>query len=352
MFRSSLRPSSRSLPSNDLQTRAGVIALDAMGGDNAPEVAIEGAVRAVRAGFSVLLVGDEARLRPLMPRGVSIPIRHAPEVIGMNEPPVAAVRRKRQASISLALKAVADGEAVAAVTCGSTGAAMAASVFSLGRIPGVSRPGVCAVVPRVDGGQLVLLDLGANVDCRPEHLARFALMGHSFAAASQALERPRIGLLSNGHEAGKGNEQVRAAAGLIAALPVNFVGHIEPTEAFRGGCDVLICDGFVGNIMLKTVEATAEVVARLLREEILRDATGRLGGWLLSEALKRFRKRTDYAEFGGGLLLGVRGVVVVGHGRSDSSAVLGAIHRACQHAAQDIPVRLEQTMAAVESEGG
>ena len=316
-----------------------------MGGDNAPEATIAGAVRAVRAGFSVLLVGDEAQLRPKIPRGVSLPILHAPEVISMDEPPVSAVRRKTGASVSVALQAVAEGRAAAAVTCGSTGAAMAAALFRLGRISGVRRPGVSAVVPRVDGGQLVLLDLGANVDCRPDHLARFALMGHSYAVAAQGLERPRIGLLSNGHEAGKGNDQVRAAESLIAELPVHFIGQIEPTEAFRGGCDVLVCDGFVGNIMLKTVESTAEVVSRLLKEEILRHASGRLGAWLLQGALKRFRKRTDYGEFGGGLLLGVKGVVVVGHGRSDSSAVFGAIHRARQLASQRIVAQLEETMA-------
>ena len=165
-----------------------------MGGDSAPEAIIAGAVRASRAGFSVLLVGDEAQLAPLIPRGVSLPIQHAAEVIGMDESPVAAVRRKKGASISVALQAVAEGRAVGAVSCGSTGAAMAAALFRLGRIPGVSRPGVSAVVPRVDGGQLVLLDLGANVDCRPEHLARFALMGHCYAVAGQGLTAPRIGL--------------------------------------------------------------------------------------------------------------------------------------------------------------
>ncbi len=334
------------------QSRSGVIALDAMGGDRAPVACIDGAVRAVRAGFSVLLVGDEARLAPLLPRGVALPILHAPEVIGMEESPVSAVRRKPGASISVALQAVAEGRAVAAVTCGSTGAAMAASLFRLGRIPGVSRPGVSAVVPRVDGGQLVLLDLGANVDCKPEYLARFALMGHCYALAGQGLQAPRVGLLSNGHEPGKGNEQVRAAEALIRELPVNFIGQIEPTEAFRGGCDVLVCDGFVGNVMLKTVESTAEVVSRLLKEEILRYTAGRLGAWLLQGALGRFRKRTDYAEFGGGLLLGVRGVVVVGHGRSDGGAVFGAIQRASLLAGSGIIGELERTMASAGAGGG
>ncbi len=323
-----------------------------MGGDHAPDAIVAGAVRAVRAGFSVLLVGDEAQLAPLIPRGVSLPIQHAAEVIGMDESPVAAVRRKKDASVSVALQAVAEGRAAGAVSCGSTGAAMAAALFRLGRIPGVSRPGVSAVVPRVDGGQLVLLDLGANVDCRPEHLARFALMGHCYAVAGQGIEAPRIGLLSNGHEAGKGNEQVRGAERLIRALPVNFIGQIEPTEAFRGGCDVLVCDGFVGNVMLKTVESTAEVVSRLLKEEIVRYTAGRLGAWLLQGALRRFRKRTDYAEFGGGLLLGVKGVVVIGHGRSDSGAVFGAIQQASQLASHGIVAQLEQTMAAASAAEG
>ena len=319
------------------------VALDVMGGDHAPEALVDGAVMAARQGCSVLLVGDAAAIRAQMPADIELPVIDAPDVVGMDEAPAAAVRRKPEASINRAVGAIPGGEACAAVCCGNTGAAMAASLFGLGRLPGVQRPAVTSVVPRTDGGRLVLLDLGANVDCRPEHLAQFALMGHAFARGVLGQSRPAVGLLSNGSEAGKGNELVRAASALVEALPINYVGNIEPLEAFRGGCDVLVCDGFVGNVMLKTAEATAEVVGALLKEEILRDLSGKAGAWLLQGAFRRFRDRTDYAAVGGALLLGVNGVVVVGHGRSDARAVASAI-RFAHHCAAE---RLHQRLAAL-----
>lgn len=316
-----------------------------MGGDHAPEVTLAGAVAAARAGLSVLLVGDEAMIRPQLPRGLDLQIRHAPEVIGMGDAPVAAVRQHPGASLCQAVQAVSEGQAAAAVSCGNTGAVMAAAVILCGRMARVRRPCLTTVIPRSDGGQLVLLDLGANVDCQPRHIAQFAQLGHGYASLALDLPRPRIGLLSNGDEPGKGNEQVRAAEALIAKLPLNFVGQIEPPVALGGGCDVLVCDGFVGNVMLKTVEATAEVVGSLLREELLRQPLDRLGAWLLRGALARFRKRINYGAFGGGMLLGIEGVVIVGHGRSDAGAVCGALLRADQYTRQGLLPRLHEVLA-------
>lgn len=302
------------------------IALDVFGGDRAPDVVLEGALLAHRQGIPLVLVGDAGRLRGKVPRGVEVV--HAPEVVGMDDPASTPIRRKPGASIRRIFELVRDDVASAAVTCGNSGAAMASALYVLGTIPGVDRPPLATVVPRRDGGQLVLLDLGANVDCKPELLAQFAVLGDAYARAVLGVTDPRVGLLANGEERGKGNTQVRAAWPEVDALGLNFIGNVEPLGALRGDCDVLVCDGFVGNVMLKTVEGTVEVVARVLKEEILRRPTARLGGWLLGGAWRRFRQRTTYDAVGGALLIGVNGVAVVGHGRADGRAVASAVRYA------------------------
>lgn len=308
------------------------VALDAFGGDRAPEVVVAGAEIAVRQGIPVVLVGDGNRLRGRVPHGVSVV--HAPEVVGMDEPASTPLRKKPNASIRRIFELVRDGQAVGAVTCGHSGAAMASALYVLGAVAGVERPPLATVVPRRDGGQLVLVDLGANVDCKPHHLAQFAVLGEAYARAVLGIERPRVGLLANGEERGKGNTQVRAAWPEVEALPLNFVGNVEPLGALRGECDVLVCDGFVGNVMLKTVEGTVEVVGRVLRDEIRRRPGAQLGAWLLQGAIRRFRQRTAYDAVGGALLLGVQGVAVVGHGRADARAVASAVRyaRSCADA--------------------
>ncbi|RME24890.1 MAG: phosphate acyltransferase PlsX [Deltaproteobacteria bacterium] len=324
-----------------------MIALDAMGGDHAPDAMVAGAARAVRAGLRVLLVGDADRLRPLVPAGVDIPIHHCPTAVAMGERrPTQAVRASPAPSVAVTMRLVAEGRAAAGVSCGHTGATMAAALFSLGRLPGVERPAITMVVPRADGGELTILDLGANVDCRPAHLAQFAVMGSAFTRRVRAVERPRVGLLSNGEEPGKGDERVQKAGPLVAATGVHFVGNIEPTAAFGGGCDVLVCDGFVGNIMLKTVEATAAVVTHIVREEILAHRSARAGAWLLRPALRRIRERTDASSLGGALLLGVDGVVVVGHGRSDAQAVSSAVRYAARCVEEGLVDGVREAMAA------
>lgn len=317
------------------------IALDAFGGDKAPEVILEGAALALAQGVPVLLVGDTDRLRGKVPRGAEVV--HAPEVVGMDEPATTPLRKKPNASIRRIFELLRDGSVQAAVTCGHSGAAMACALHVLGPLPGVDRPPLCTVVPRKDGGQLVLLDLGANVDCKPQHLAQFAVLGEAYARAVLKLPTPRVGLLANGEEQGKGNAQVRAAFSELDAIDFAFVGNVEPLGALRGECDVLVCDGFVGNVMLKTVEGTIEVAGHVLKEELRRRPDALLGRWLLAGAFRRFRQRTTYDSVGGALLLGVDGVAVVGHGRADARAVASAMRyaRSCAAAGLVAAVRAD-----------
>jgi len=328
------------------------IALDAMGGDHAPSATVDGACRAVRDGINVVLVGDEKVLRRRIPKGVDIEIIHASEVVGMDEAPSSAVRSKKDASVRVAARAVAEGRASAVVSFGNTGALMAASLMELGRIDGVERPAVIATLPRSDDGQVVILDLGANVDCKPSHLAQFGVMGSVFAQNVLGLSQPRVGILSNGEEEGKGNEQVRAAIPVLAKMPIQFVGPVEPADALRGGCEVVVCDGFVGNVMLKSMEASIEIAGKVLREEILRRPGAKLGAKLLTGAFQRYRTRTSAGAVGGAFLLGVKGTVLVGHGRADEWAVNAAIHRAYvavqQDLTGDIGNAISVALAAVE----
>ncbi len=303
------------------------IALDAMGGDNAPDAPVQGALQYRE---SVLLVGRSSPLRALAP---ALPVLEASQVVEMEDKATAVLRSKPDASINVAIRALAEKRAAAVVSCGNSGAVMIAAIKGLGLLPHVERPALVTVVPRADGGEAVLLDLGANVDCKPELLAQFAVMGEAYARCVLDLQRPRVGLISNGEERSKGNAQVRAALPLVEDLPLDFVGPIEPFEAFHGAADVVVCDGFVGNVMLKTVEATVDVSVNLMQREIARMPHWRLSAHFMRSALRRFRARTNSSAYGGGQLLGVNGVVVVGHGRSDPDAVEAALkvaHRCVQ----------------------
>lgn len=297
-----------------------------MGGDHAPDVTVRAAVQCARQGIDVILVGDAPRLRELGADRKHISIEHAPDVVRMDEP-ATSVRRRPEASVRRAVELVAEGRACGVVSCGNSGALFVSALMGLRTMPGVERPGIATVLPRSDRGQLILLDAGANVDCKPELLASFATLGAAYASA-MGVARPRVGLLSNGHESTKGNAAVRAALPLIEALPLEVVGNVEPTEALAGHCDVLVCDGFVGNVLLKGVEAAAETVMALWREEVERRRSARLVAALLAGAFSRFRRRVAWNAYGGGLLLGVEGVVVVGHGRASADAIDAAVRMA------------------------
>ncbi|MEK7220356.1 MAG: phosphate acyltransferase PlsX [candidate division NC10 bacterium] len=311
------------------------VALDAMGGDRGPEVNIEGAVTAARQhGATVILVGVEdelqRHLRQHDTRGLPLTVRHAPEVVEMGESPMAALRRKKHSSIRIGLELVKRGEADAFVSAGNTGAVMATALVVLGPLPGVERPAIAVVVPTLTG-RAVLLDVGANVDCKARHLVQFAIMGNVYARDFLGLARPRVGLLSIGEEESKGNELTREAfKELEDEVSLNFIGNVEGRDVFNGTSDVIVCDGFTGNVALKISESVLETMFHLLREEIGKDLRGRAGSLLLLPAFKRFKRRVDPSEYGGAPLLGVNGVCVISHGRSTGKAIKNAVRVASE----------------------
>lgn len=334
------------------------VAVDAMGGDHAPGEVVAGAVQAARdLGAEILLTGDTATLSAeLRARdGETLPIEivDAPDVIGMDEAPGMAVRRKRNASIVRTMELVRDGRAAAAVSAGHTGAAMAAALFTLGRIPGVERPALAIIVPTL-AGEAVLLDVGANVDCKPHHLAQFALMGSVYAHRVIGIERPRVALLSNGEEATKGNEAAQRAGELLRGSALHFVGNVEGTGMLAGEADVIVCDGFVGNIVLKTGEGLAMMILSMLKDELIRSPHLVPILWLLAPRLRRFSKRLDYTEHGGAPLLGVNGACIIAHGRSKAKAIRSAIAAALAAARARIVEQIHSELSALEpaSAGG
>jgi glycerol-3-phosphate acyltransferase PlsX len=317
------------------------IAVDAMGGDNAPAEIVRGALRAVNEhGISVTLVGRtevvEAALRAAGGApGDAIAVVDAREVIEMGEHPASAVRAKRNSSLVSSCALVAAGEARAVVSAGNSGAMLAAALFTIKRIPGIARPAIGASFPSA-AGQTFILDVGANADCKPEWLAQFAVMGDVYARTMLGIEHPRIALLSNGEEAEKGSELVQAAHPLLAALPIHFVGNVEGKDIFRGGCDVVVTDGFTGNIALKVAEGVGDFLFASIGREARKTLGGKLGGALLKPKLRPLRDRVDYRKTGGALLLGVGGEVVIAHGRSDAEATMNAIRVAARAADQGV----------------
>lgn len=338
-----------SAPTNSAPVR---VAVDAMGGDFAPRAAVAGAwFAAVQDGTPILLIGRrdriERELARLGPPPDHLEIAHAADVVSMEET-ATAVRRKRQASVALCAEAVRDGRAQAMVTAGHTGAAMVAAKLLIGAIPGVDRPALAATFPNRHG-RTVVLDVGANVDSRPEHLRQFAVMGHFFAREVIGITRPRIGLLSIGEEQAKGSDLVREAFGAVAATGLNFVGNVEGRDVFNGECDVVVCDGFVGNVLLKAAESMAELIVGMMREELLRDSRTRLGGWLARPAFLNFKRRTDYTEYGAVPLLGVEGGCFIGHGRSNAKAIRNAIRRAVEFGQAGLTAKIRDKVAELHA---
>lgn len=305
-----------------------------MGSDGAPRPEVAGAIAAAREyGIRVLLVGQEAVLRPALAAAGgagraapgAIEIVDAPEVIRMDEKAVRAVRTKRKSSIHIAARLVREGEAVGLVSAGNTGAVMATAKMALGSLPVVQRPALAAVVPTAAGGAAVMLDVGANVDCRPEHLEQFAIMGEIYHRVILASARPRVGLLSIGEEEIKGNDLTRETFSLLRQLPMDFIGNVEGRDVYNGNVDVIVCDGFVGNVALKISEGLVETVRSLLKTSLQSTWASKLGYALSRGAYARFKRQLDYSEYGGAPLLGVRGVVIIAHGRSNAKAIQNAI---------------------------
>ncbi len=305
------------------------IAVDAMGGDYAPAHPVAGAVLAAREfGTRILLVGraDEVRaeLARHRPAGLPIEIIHASEVVGMDESPVNAFRRKKDSSIRVAAALVREGRALGVVSAGNTGAVMTTVKMICGVLEGVERPALCAVVPNLKGHS-VWLDVGANIDCRPEHLVQFAIMGHLYAREVLGVAIPRVGLMSIGEEDSKGNEVTREAFRVLKEAPLNFIGNVEGRDIFNGEADVIVCDGFIGNVSLKAVESAADAIVHFLKEEIGKSFRAKLGYLLARPAFRSFRKKVDYAEYGGVPLLGVRAAAIICHGGSSARAVKNAV---------------------------
>ena len=323
------------------------IAVDAMGGDHAPVVVVEGAMAAAREfGLEIILVGRQAEVQRELARhstdGVSISIVHAAEVIEMHEHTMA-VKEKKNNSMSVGMRLLKEGKADAFMSAGNSGAVMAAALFGLGRIRGIDRPALCTLYPAADK-PTVLLDLGANADPKPQHLLQNALMGSLYAEHVLGISRPRVGIVSNGEEADKGSMLVRDTYKLLQASTLNFVGNIEGKDVTRGVADVIVTDGFTGNVMLKLTEGIVSFLMKFLKRELTAGLSSKVGlilmipglivmlpgVFLMLPAILRLRKRMDYREYGAAPLLGVDGVVLIGHGRSDSRAIRGAIRTSMQ----------------------
>jgi glycerol-3-phosphate acyltransferase PlsX len=279
-------------------------------------------------------------------RHLPIKIVQASEAIGMDEKAVQAVRSKRDSSMRVGLKLVREGAAAGFMTAGNTGAAMATAKMVLGTLPGVDRPALVAVLPTSTGKPCLLLDVGANVDCKPKNLEQFAVMGEMYARAVLKVASPRVGLLSIGEEEGKGNELTRESFPLLKALPINFIGNVEGRDIFNGRADVIVCDGFVGNVALKTSEGIGRFVRDVLRESLNRTVTAQVGALLSRRAFNDFRRRLDYTEYGGAPLLGVRGVCIIGHGSSNEVAIFNGIRVAYEFARNGTNELIEQELAS------
>jgi glycerol-3-phosphate acyltransferase PlsX len=318
------------------------IALDAMGGDYGSEELIAGALLAVRQiDISVSLVGDESLLNkhldvlaPDTKTKSMIRIVHSSQVIDMNEHPVDGIRKKKDASIMVAFDLVRRGEAAAAVSAGNSGATLAAASRKLGRLEGISRPGIASIFPTLKK-PVVLMDIGANVDCRPQHLFQFGVMASAFSRIN-GVANPRVGLLSIGEETGKGNSLIKETYPLLEKSTLNFIGNVEGRDVFQGDVDVIVCDGFVGNVCLKVSEGLAEAAMQMLRDEIVKSFLAKIGYLLARHAFKAFKKRVDYAEYGGAPLLGIDGIGIICHGNSSSHAIKNAILEAVKMAKGNI----------------
>ncbi len=332
------------------------IALDAMGGDHGPDVVVPAAIQTLRdyPDSSLILVGDEAVLRRHLAEGRveesdRLRVHHASQTVRMDESPSQALRLKKDSSMRVCINLVKDDIADACVSAGNTGALMATARYVLKTLPGIDRPAIITTIPCI-GGYTRMLDLGANVDCSAEHLFQFAVMGSVLVEALDGAERPRVGLLNIGEEEIKGNDQVKQAARILAASDLNYCGYVEGDDIYKGTVDVVVCDGFVGNVALKTSEGVASIVSHYMREEFRRNLLTRLAGVIAMPVLKRFRQRIDPRQYNGASLLGLRGIVLKSHGGADVVAFRHAIETAILEAAKGVPAMIDQRLDQMFSE--
>ncbi len=331
------------------------IAVDTMGGDLGSELPIRGALGALnkKHNLEIILLGPEDRLKrqvadifgkesPLLQR---LHIEHAPETIGMEESPVEAVRRKKNATIMVGFDLVRRKKADGVISAGNSGATMAAAIRKLGRLKGVSRPGIASFFPTLKK-PVMIMDIGANVDCRPKHLLQFAVMASSCSSILNAIDSPTIGLLSIGEEAGKGNTLVKETHEMLRAGSLNFYGNVEGRDIYKGDLDVIICDGFVGNVALKVSEGLADAAAQMLRAEIIKTWRAKIGYLLIKKAFARFKQRVDYSEYGGAPLLGINGTGIICHGTSDALALENAVFVAADMIENNVNAAITKALTA------
>jgi len=326
------------------------IVVDAMGGDYAPAVVIAGAIAAVREyGVEVLLTGDEQKITPLLNKarykGNTISIKHTEEVIGMSESAATSVRRKRNSSIVIGLDLVKEGKAEAFVSSGNTGAVVCAAALGLGLLPGIERPGIALVIPTLKGISLVI-DVGANIDPKPSQLLQYGIMSDVYLRYILNKPNPSVGLLNIGEEESKGTEFMRETHELFEKSRLNFIGNVEGKDLFSGKSDIIVCDGFVGNVALKVSESAAEAMGIFLKRHLLSNPFGKIGLLFLRGSLMRFKKEIDYSEYGGAPLLGVNGVVIIGHGRSNAKAIKNAIRVAKEEVERQFNEKILEALKA------
>ena len=327
------------------------IAVDAMGGDHAPKAEVEGAIRAVRSlDVKVVLVGQEDAIRQELAqyedyRDLPIEVAHAPDVVTMEDSAARAFRQKPNSSLRVASRMVKNGLAHGLVSAGNTGAVMATAKIVQGVVPGVDRPALAGIFPTMKQTPVVVVDVGANVDCTTHQLAQFAVMAEIYSRMIIRRPNPRVGILSIGEEEHKGNDLTRSVAGLLKRLDLNFIGNVEGSDIYAGDVDVIVCDGFVGNVALKVSEGVVDLVKLVMRESLEASISGKIGYAIAKNAFTAFRKRLDYSEYGGAPLLGVRGVCIICHGRSNANAIKNAIRVAKEFSEGQVNQLIEQELA-------
>lgn len=333
------------------------IAVDAMGGDFAPREIVTGAISAARTAkrrFEIILVGDEEKIKRELSfhfrlDELALSIKHASQQVEMDDSPAEAIRRKKDSSIAVAMELHKNGEVDAVVSAGNTGAVLGSALLKLRKIKGVIRPAICSILPTGKGANL-LIDVGTNVDCKPKQLLQFGIMGSVFIKKLLNIKNPKIGLLNIGEEKSKGNELVQKAYELFEQSPINFVGNIEGRNILQDDADVIVCDGFVGNTLLKFAESINAVYTTNLRRRIGKRLQYKFGAYLMKPAFRRLKKTFDYAEYGGVPLLGVNGVVIIGHGGSSSKAICNAIFEAEKVIIENVNENIEQELVRIENE--
>lgn len=328
------------------------LAIDAMGGDNAPEAIVKGAVEAAETieGLEITLVGDEAQIKPHLKNQTNVSIIHTTEMITSDDEPVRAVRRKKQSSLVLTANEVKEGRADGCISAGNTGALMSAGLFVVGRMKGVDRPALSPTLPTSDGKGFLMLDVGANVDAKPDHLLQYAVIGSIYAENVRKIEKPRVGLLNVGTEDGKGSELTKKAFELMQSAPINFVGNVEARDLLEGVADVVVTDGFTGNVALKTIEGTAMTMFSMIKQTFMSNFKTKIAAGLAKNDLRKLKDQLDYSEYGGAGLFGLSAPVIKAHGSSNERAVLNAIRQACQMIELDVTNTISTTLNEMNKE--